>query len=279
MNIEKPTNKFTYKIRNLVFRYIRKRGYLVQSPTGRTALIDLFNRIKPVSMQDSLIRIGTTGDGGYLVPNVLENIKACFSPGVAQTADFEDELYNKYNIKSHLADYSVDKVPIENENFSFTKKFIDVSESPEKIRLSDWMKALENIEENNDFMLQMDIEGCEWRVLYDTPIEVLEKFRIMVIEFHEFSYYLSNQSTFWLINNLFRKILDKFSVVHIHPNNCIPVSVFHGIELPMVTEITFLRNDYVKETDKKLIFPHPLDEKNVPSYENITLQQIWDLNP
>lgn len=275
--MEKPKNKFTYKVRNIVFSYLKKRGYTIKTHVGRKAVIDLFIKLKPVSMQDTLIRVGPKGDGGYLVPNFLENIKACFSPGVAETAAFEEEVYTKFNIKSHLADYSVNKMPTENDNFSFTKKFIDISESPEKIRLSDWMHKLENIKEDNDFMLQMDIEGAEWRVLYDAPIEILEKFRIMVIEFHHVSYYLSEHGSFWLIDNLLRKLSDKFSVVHIHPNNCLPVTVIHDIKIPDVVEITFLRNDYVDESDKKLVFPHRFDEKNVPENDDVIMQQIWDL--
>ena len=275
--MEKPKNKFTYKVRSVVFSYLEKRGYVIKTHIGREAFIDLFIKLKPVSMQDTLIRVGSKGDGGYLVPNFLENIKACFSPGVAGNADFEEEIHTKFNIKSHLADYSVAEMPTENDNFSFTKKFIDISESPEKIRLSDWMHKLENIKEDNDFMLQMDIEGAEWRVLYDAPIEILEKFRIMVVEFHQVSQYLSESGSFSLVDNLLRKLSDKFSVVHIHPNNCLPATVIHDIRIPEVVEITFLRNDYVDESDKKLVFPHRFDEKNVPENDDVIMQQIWDL--
>ena len=36
----------------------------------------------PTGCSKSLIRVGSKADGGYLVPNHLEGIDACFSPGV-----------------------------------------------------------------------------------------------------------------------------------------------------------------------------------------------------
>ena len=50
----------------------------------------------------NLIRIGNqSGDGGYLVPDLINDIDYCFSPGTGSQTGFEDELLCKYNIKSH----------------------------------------------------------------------------------------------------------------------------------------------------------------------------------
>lgn len=39
-----------------------------------------------------LIRLGPNGDGGYLVPDDLTGIEACFSPGVCATSEFENTV-------------------------------------------------------------------------------------------------------------------------------------------------------------------------------------------
>lgn len=36
----------------------------------------------PLTTNIELIRVGSNFDGGYLVPNDLQGIEACFSPGV-----------------------------------------------------------------------------------------------------------------------------------------------------------------------------------------------------
>ena len=43
---------------------------------------NLMRRLSPVSIDQEFVRLGPNGDGGYMVPNDLNDIGACFSPGV-----------------------------------------------------------------------------------------------------------------------------------------------------------------------------------------------------
>ena len=55
-------------------------------------LLNFVKKLRPVKTKFNLIRIGGAKDGGYLLPADLDGIAACFSPGVADTANFETEL-------------------------------------------------------------------------------------------------------------------------------------------------------------------------------------------
>ena len=48
--------------------------------------------MKPKASPFGLIRIGGNSDGAYLVPDDLQGISCCFSPGVSDRKSFEDEL-------------------------------------------------------------------------------------------------------------------------------------------------------------------------------------------
>jgi hypothetical protein len=37
--------------------------------------------VSPVATDKQLVRFGPGGDGGYLIPNDLQGVEACFSPG------------------------------------------------------------------------------------------------------------------------------------------------------------------------------------------------------
>ncbi len=52
---------------------------------------ELINKLRPISCDKTLIRLGPKGDGGYLVPDDLEGIVACFSPGVGSISKFEKD--------------------------------------------------------------------------------------------------------------------------------------------------------------------------------------------
>ncbi len=71
------------------------------------AVAEFLSTIRPVETEHPLIRVGGDGDGGYLIPNDLEGIAACFSPGVATTADFEAGMAAR-GIRCFLADASVE---------------------------------------------------------------------------------------------------------------------------------------------------------------------------
>ena len=61
---------------NLFIHKIEKRKY--------------FKFLKNIKVfQTNLIRIGSKNDGGYLVPDDLKNINACFSPGVDLNVNFD----------------------------------------------------------------------------------------------------------------------------------------------------------------------------------------------
>jgi hypothetical protein len=62
--------------------------------------------LRPFDVGYELIRVGDFGDGGYLVPDDLSGIRACFSPGVSKQASFELDMA-KRGIPSFMADASV----------------------------------------------------------------------------------------------------------------------------------------------------------------------------
>jgi hypothetical protein len=240
--------------------------------TSNDDLCRFFERVRPVPISEGLIRIGRKGDGGYLVPNNLSGVEACFSPGVSKVATFEENL-TMYGIKSYMADYSVEKPPVDHDMFYFEKKYLGNVNDDIYMRLEDWVSR-NAINVHADYILQMDIEGGEYPVIFDTPLSVFKKFRIMVVEFHNMGM-LFNRDAFMFLKEVFYKLLREFSVVHIHPNNCCAVITNDKYDVPNVIEFTFYRRDFIKHAPSELSFPHPLDSPNVASKLDIVLPKCW----
>ena len=131
--------------------------------------------VRPQRTNHDLIRIGGESDGGYLVPNDLEGIEVCFSPGVAHTATFESELAAR-GLQCFMADYSVDESPIENPLFHFEKKYLGAVNDAVYMTLDSWVERKAAGE--GDLILQMDIEGGEYSVLHSVSESVLQRFRL-----------------------------------------------------------------------------------------------------
>jgi len=258
--------------RDLVRQLFLTSGKSIADATDIKDLERFVEKFRPKSVGNKLIRIGGKGDGAYLLPDDLSGISACFSPGVDVSSTFEEELAERYDIKSYMADFSVDKPPIENKRFHFEKKFLGNKNDEKFIRLEDWVK--DNINDNSDLILQMDIEGAEYEVIIDTPSDIFKKFRIMAIEFHCLDMIFNNNS-FKMVEAVFDKLCNDFTVVHIHPNNSRPIINKNSINIPELLEFTFLRNDRVELNDKKLSFPHALDEQCAPHRPLRHLPECW----
>lgn len=261
------------KFRDYVSQLLLKRGLSLVKMTEVEKLESFIAKNRPRSVGKPLIRVGGNADGGYLIPDDLNGITTCFSPGVEKVSDLEYALAHEYGIQSFMADYSVESPTLKNEKFHFTKKFVGTSNNEKYMRLEDWVNAKAPAGDN-DMLLQMDIENSEYPVIMDTPTHILNRFRIILIEFHSMES-VFHKGAFPLFEAIFDKIGSNFTVAHIHPNNWEPIWKHKSIEVPSVMEFTFLRNDRVILDESPLTFPHKLDVNNNKSKPPHPLPKCW----
>jgi hypothetical protein len=259
------------KIKEFIRRLLVRNNIWVGKVTDEIEIINFFKKIRPVTTNFELIRIGGEGDGGYLIPDDLSDIDACFSPGVSNTSDFENELSIR-GIKCFLADYSVEGPPIINDLFDFEKKFLGPSNLDMHITLESWIEN--KFPDLKNGILQMDIEGSEYSVLFETSPEILTKFKIIIIEFHGLEK-IFNKIGYDFIFLIFTKLINDFEVVHIHPNNSETPFRFRNLFVPPVMEFTFLRKDRCLRKIPCTTFPHVLDRKNNCLKPDYPLPNCW----
>ena len=252
----------------------------VQPSEAEKEIREFLSIISPISFGRKLIRIGKAGDGSYLLPDDLDGVVACYSPGVNNFKDFEDCLVNRYGIESHMCDASSDaesfRTAMIQGKQTFKKLWLDVTESSDSISLASWISET-TPDETGDLILQMDIEGAEYRNFLDIDDSVLMKFRIIVIEFHGLDKISDSAIRRQVILPVFRKLNKIFQVVHAHPNN------FDGdfkipsteIYLSSFLELTLHRRDRISpqphNASGSTLIPHPQDIVNIRSRPPIFL--------
>ena len=278
-----------YKQFNMIRKIIRKtistleteqhvsilsKEYVLENKTSKENVRLLIKKLHPYDIGKRLIRLGSKRDGGYLVPDDLEEIKACFSPGVSTVSDFELDCH-KLGMQIFLADKSVDKprIKLADNKYHFLKKHVGCFNNLDFITLETWVES-SKIGNQNDLMLQMDIEGAEYITLINMSDSLMKLFRIIVIEFHNL-HKIWNEEFYNIASIAFEKILQNHTCVHIHPNNFSQLNVHNGIEIPMVAEFTFIRNDRILKKSPQKSFPHPLDSDNSKERNHIKLPKNW----
>jgi len=177
-----------------------------------------------------------------------------------------------------MADASVEGPPMCHQKFLFEKKFLDVYDDDTHIRLDSLIRRGTPIVGGADRILQMDIEGAEYKVLMDASDDVLASFRLMIIEFHNLDGMFS-KLPFDFIQATFKKLLRFHSVIHIHPNNVCEPTIRKGVAIPPVMEFTFYRTDFLPTHRRPVTcFPHPLDRDNVLQKKSVILPDCWIAN-
>jgi hypothetical protein len=256
-----------------------------QQPWGESLSAQAaFEIIRPKPSPYPLIRIGGDKDGAYLVPDDLSGIKYCLSPGVNNFKNFEDELTTRYDIHCDMFDASSDAellaTPLINGKQTFSKLWLDIDGSDQSISIADWLRV-----KHGDCLLQIDIEGAEYRNLLATSKQDLGRFRIVVMELHEAPEAFDNREIFENITSpILQKLNSLFVCVHAHQNNRLKsiLSKSLGIELPRLVELTFLRKDRILPTatsGRQVSLPHPLDITNDVGREPRHLDYHWMQTP
>lgn len=232
---------------------------------------DLIRELRVHKTGKPLIRIGAHGDGGYLVPDDLNGVVACISPGVSTEVSFDLAMAER-GIPVVMADASVAGPPLQHPLFKFHKKFLGVANSESFIRLDDLVASYGT---GGDMILQMDIEGAEYPVLLDVSEETLRRFRVIVLEIHDLQKVFGS-SFLAVAEALVAKLKRSHVVVHIHPNNACGAVSRAGVEIPMVLEFTLYRKDRdVEDRPATINYPHPLDVDNVAHRKPLNLARIW----
>lgn len=256
---------------NLIFNSLKLNLHL-DSTVSKKDILDLVSLMKVKNLGYKLIRVGAKNDGGYLVPDILDQIEYCFSPGVGKVYEFEKEIYQK-KIPIFLADGSIEKDNIKIDSFDFVKKNISSFNGQNNLTLERWINLKLN-KKNSNLILQMDIEGSEYEAINATSEEYLNLFKIMIIEFH-FLEKIYNRLGYNTVKNCLSKIRESFEVAHIHPNNCLGFFYICGEKFPTALEITFLRKDLCKKINRIKELPNILDQKNIKDLPDIFLSNKW----
>jgi hypothetical protein len=268
-NLVKPSVDHCFSL--LGYRHCLTSDFTIDS-TPRSNVLSLIESLHPVGVSNPLIRLGPKdSDGGYLIPDDLNGISACYSPGVSYVSGFEKDCA-ELGMKVFMADHSVDAPAEHHENFHFIKKFVGGTTFAKYITLDDWVReTLPN--GDSDLLLQMDIEGQEYETLFSTSDKLMRRFRIIAIEFHNLDQFW-NLPFFQIASRAFEKILQTHACVHLHPNNCCGSIKKDGLEIPKFMEFTFLRRDRFKGEIKPWCFPNPLDRDNT-KMKTLKLPECW----
>jgi hypothetical protein len=188
--------------------------------------------------------VGGLEDGSYVIPEHTRS-RVLMSPGVGYSSKFERALAEQ-GMTVFLADASVSAPAESHDSFHFTKRFVGLGRS--HITFDSWLNS--SRVEDESFVVQMDIEGAEWRALSPKSLSNDNLLRVewIALELHELETLFTISLKGLKRRRVLRRLLASHSVVFSRPNNCGGSFLFTGRPVPSLLEATFVRKDLVQLT-------------------------------
>jgi hypothetical protein len=209
------------------------------------------------------IRFGNIHDGGYvsIEPEIKnDNDGIAYSFGISTSDPWSMEMVRRgYNVFQY--DGTIENSPDNHPMIHFSKYMITGSTNI-KLNEKNFKQILKDHEHfGKNIFLNIDIEGSEWDFFDSLTKEEMQQFEQIIVEFHGF--YLEKDDISKKINIL-KKINETHQCIHLHGNNCAPVTILKELRLfPVVMEISYIRKDSKYEFCKCFDeFPGELDSTN-----------------
>jgi hypothetical protein len=198
--------------------------------------------LKPTASRP-MLKLGGYRDGSYSIPDDLEGITHCFSPGVGPSSAFESDLAER-GMHVFMADASVEGPAANHPNFHFTRNHVASYSDPQKclVSMDEWVSAKLGGVESGDLLLQMDIEGAEYEVIHAMSEALLQKFRIIAIEFHHLNQ-LRHGIMCSYMKSAVEKLLKHFKVCHSESNLAAGTFKVGSSRFSRLCEVSFIRKD------------------------------------
>ncbi|MEO5349585.1 MAG: FkbM family methyltransferase [Magnetococcus sp. YQC-3] len=236
-------------------------------------LLNVFKKLKKQDSKYQKIRVGATFSGGYAIPNDLDGIEAVISIGIDNDVSF-DRYFADRGLDCYQYDPTIDKLPYEHEKFHFNKVGlgpIDTIENGiEFINLNSIIDK-NNLNECNNLLLKIDIEGAEWEAFNVLHHADLLRYRIIVMELHWLTKLCTMSPHFEMVEKIMNMITLNHTCVHNYAPTWGQILIEQGVLIQDGYEVTFLRNDRsnfspsieptpsaldnpLKEHNKKLLF-------------------------
>jgi hypothetical protein len=214
-------------------------------------------------------RVGRPNDGGYCIIDLPGSYDLFISGGISNDISFEKALLDLYsNLNCIAFDGTINSSPDYHDRLTYVKKNLGNTNNDNLTNLDEYINKYNNV------FMKIDIEGHEFRLIPSLiQNNHMQRIKQLVIEIHtpgDIHLYpdyfnglsdITNDKMF----DMFNKINNTHTLVHLHANNGCNIQEINNIKLPHVFELTYIRNDFVtnKKRNEKTL-PTNIDMKNIP---------------
>ena len=207
---------------------------------------------------DKKFRLGSAGDGGYVIADLEGGYDCYISAGVGEDESFSRDFISKYGLNASNSvayDATIHQYPHHyTQDITFIRKNVGTVNGDTTTNFSQYTDQYSNI------FLKMDIEGWEYPWLFGQTEKQLRAFKQIAIELHGLT---SNGYGCDYGDKIkcLEKLANTHYIIHAHGNNC---GGWDGSR-PDLLEITYVRKSEFVEPPAPNAVPLPIPGLDFPN--------------
>lgn len=238
--------------------------------TADKHLIEFCRLILPVTCKGlTKVRLGDSNDGGYVL---LADSQATgvISIGVGMNTSW-DQAMAAQGLAVHMFDHTIKRPPRSGAGCTFHRLGLG-SESSESLRTLEEIVRVSGLQEADQLILKIDVEGAEWDALRAVD---LTGFSQVLIELHDLADLATSRAEQML------GVLDGIALTHLpvnlHANNYSRLVRFGAFWFPDVIEVTFANRFRLGKSIEWALPDDPLNSPCDPRVPDIALNGMSGL--
>lgn len=250
-------------------RALQARSALAGRTDLREPFLDFLDLVRPRAPAAlRKVRIGSRGDGGYVMLDDFDGITRAISAGIGANDDW-DVAIAKRGLAVVQLDPTIAAPPSSLPLLAFRRLALAGESRPGVATSLNDLAA----EFPGELLVKADIEDSEWPAFAAASPATLRAMRQIVVEFHSTERFGEAE---WRAEAFaaLRAIAVGHQSFHLHGNNAGGSLVIAGIPFPRIFEVSFVRRDRCDFTDDDQIYPTPVDLPNLPNLAELHLGRI-----
>ncbi len=213
------------------------------------------------------IRVGGDGDGGYVMLDDLDGIRAAFSLGVGDDVSWDRQIADR-GITVHQFDPTVSGPPEDHRRYVFRPLCVSAKDGEGAVTIAT-LHQVAGLDRHAGVgrpgdLLKIDIEHAEWAAIAAATPGDFESYRQILCEFHNFER-IYDEDWSAMAFGVLSKLHDGFQCIHVHGNNCAPFPIIGGTAFPSVLEVTLANRAMYRFQDDGALYPTSFDHPNNPA--------------
>jgi len=218
-------------------------------------MIKIKDLIKVKYRHQDLVRLGNSGDGGYIASRIgLEVSERLYTYGVGGNWWFEKDYAKMYpNKVVDMFDHTVDVKNTGAVNVIFHKSPLSPTENSTTF---DELRCLKT-----KSLLKLDVEGAEYPFFEKADLATYDNVVSIICEFH----YLNNPKILVKFKEIMLRLQKYYDIIHVHGNNFAKLIVEEDFIFPQTPEITFLHKNLSCADNSYSTVDYPLAGLDFPN--------------